>query len=70
MVVEGVMNEMEWSKLWGLFHHAWGQAKESPEYNKKIFTEIQIILQSLENSDKKKIVIQDRRKNDRRKEAK
>ena len=39
---------MDWNKFWALFHHAWGQAKESPEYKKSVFSDMQGMLQNLQ----------------------
>lgn len=45
---------MEWDKFWGLFHNAWGHCHESPEYDKKVFTEMQGMLQNLERECKER----------------
>jgi hypothetical protein len=37
---------MDWHKFWILFHKAWGQVHESPEYDKKIWNEMQDMLHS------------------------
>jgi len=60
---------MDWKKFWELFHKGWGQAKESPEYDKKVFNEIQQILQRVEYDLKKMAskMIGNRRKQERRK---
>ena len=59
---------MEWKKFWELYHKGWGQAKESLEYDKKVFSEMQAMLQNMQSEQKKEIVIQDRRKRNRREE--
>jgi hypothetical protein len=46
---------MDWHKFWILFHKAWGQAHDSPEYDKNIYFEMQQILQKMEY-DLKKLV--------------
>lgn len=57
---------MDWDKFWTLYHRGWGQAKVSSEYDKKVFNEMQQMLQSMEHEKKKEVVIQDRRKQERR----
>lgn len=39
---------MDWKKFWALFHETWGQCKESVEYNKENWNEMQRMLQRLE----------------------
>ena len=44
---------MDWHTFWELFHKAWGQAHDSPEYDKKIYTEMMHMLKDMENSSKR-----------------
>jgi len=44
--------KMDWKKFWRLFHHAWGQAKVSPEYEKAKFNEMQVMLSKLEKNER------------------
>jgi len=32
------------SLFWSLFHNAWGQAKESPEYDKQIWCQLDLLV--------------------------
>jgi hypothetical protein len=60
---------MDWNKFWELFHKAWGHCKDSEEYDKKIWNEMQQMLQRMEY-DLKKMVTEmqgNRRKQERRK---
>jgi len=43
------VGKMDWNKFWILFHGAWGACKESPEYDKSIFNEMQGMLQKLQS---------------------
>jgi len=60
---------MDWNKLWELYHKGWGQAKVSSEYDKKVFNEMQQMLQRMEYDLKKMVseVTGNRRKQERRK---
>ena len=40
-------NADELAKLKELFHKAWGQAKESPEYDKKVWSDLDLMLHKL-----------------------
>lgn len=40
--------EEENPELWELFHKIWGQAKESPEYDKKAFQKLETYIRNLE----------------------
>lgn len=39
---------MDWNKFWALFHKAWGQCHESPEYDKSVWRDMDTMLQSLQ----------------------
>lgn len=40
------------SRLWSLFHKAWGQAQAGPEYDKEVWKQLEsVILESDEVSD-------------------
>lgn len=39
---------MDWKVFWKHFHQAWGHCHESPEYNKQIWNEMQMMLQQYE----------------------
>jgi hypothetical protein len=43
---------MNWIIFWELFHKAWGQAHDSPEYDKKVYSEMHHMLQDMEDSMK------------------
>ena len=45
---------MEWKRFWSVFHQTWGQCKESSEYNKGNWKEMQGMLMNLENDMKDK----------------
>lgn len=39
---------MDWNRFWALFHKAWGQAHDAPEYDKKVYTEMMHMLKDAE----------------------
>jgi hypothetical protein len=43
---------MDWNKFWGLYHKAWGQAHDSPEYDKKVYEEMQRMLWQEQEKEK------------------
>jgi len=44
---------MDWNKFWGLFHEAWGKAKDSPFYDSKIWNEMQDMLHQVQGKEGK-----------------
>lgn len=39
------MTQEDQNKFWTLFHKAWGHCKESPEYNKEVWKDLQCMIQ-------------------------
>jgi hypothetical protein len=46
---------MDWDKFWELYHKAWGHCKESPEYDKPLWKDMQYMLQGAERDEKDRI---------------
>lgn len=42
---------MNWEEFWTLFHLAWGQATRSPEYDKKVWKDMQRMLTAKESGN-------------------
>lgn len=51
------MTKEEWGKLWELFHSAWGDCRESPEYNKERWKDMQHMLQKEQDKQRESVCI-------------
>lgn len=41
---------IDWHQFWGDFHKLWGNAKNSPDYDKQLWIKVQIELQSVQKN--------------------